>query len=43
MGRSSIRGSAVLTLMCVKADLSPCLSVQVLRVVECPLLGYNSV
>jgi hypothetical protein len=41
MGRSIIRGPAVLTQVCVQGDLSRCPMCKVLRAVESPLLGHN--
>jgi hypothetical protein len=43
MGRPNIRGPAVLTWMCVQADLNRCPMRKVLRAVESPLRGYNDV
>jgi hypothetical protein len=40
---SDSRGPAVLTLMCVQADLNHCPRCKVLRTVQCPLLAYNNV
>jgi len=40
-GRSVTRGPAVLTLVCIQADLSRCAKCKVLRAVESPLSGYN--
>jgi hypothetical protein len=40
-GRSVTKGPAVLTSVCIRADLSRCAKCKVLRAVESPLLGYN--
>ena len=43
MGRSVTRGPAVLTRMCVQADLSRCPMCKVLRAADGSFIGYKGI